>query len=116
MILDTSIIVDVVRGKREYERGNISTITVMEILRVLSPEKRKEVFRNLNEMYGVYPVDTEVALEYSELYFNLSAKGRKLSDLDLIIASTAKAKTEKIVSKDHDFENLGDQVEVELVG
>ncbi|MHB1709061.1 MAG: type II toxin-antitoxin system VapC family toxin [Thermoplasmataceae archaeon] len=115
MIFDTSIIIDVVRGTREYERGNISAITVMEILRVLRPEKRRDVFRDLSEMYGVYPVDTEVALQYSELYFKLSAKGRMASDLDLIIASTAKAKNEKIVSKDHDFEKLGDLVEVEIV-
>jgi len=49
------------------------------------------------------------------LYYELKGKGKLIADLDLIIASTAKAYNEKLVTKDKDFLAVKDYVDVELI-
>jgi len=66
-------------------------------------------------MFTVYPIDEKVAVEYAELYYQLREKGRLIADLDLIIASTAKAHDEKLLTRDKDFLAVKEYVNVEII-
>ena len=112
MIIDTSVLIDILRGKLKPIGDAISIISVMEVLRALDGEKRVKVFEELKNTYTIYPIDEKVALEYAELYSELKKKGRLVSDLDLLIASTAKAYNEKVLTKDKDFLNLKEYIEI----
>ena len=93
----------------------LSIISVMEVGRVLNKAKRLRVLRELKDAYTIYSLDERVAMEYCELYYELRSRGRLIPDLDLIIASTAKAYDEKLITRDKDFLLLSNYVEVELI-
>ncbi|QGR18510.1 PIN domain-containing protein [Sulfurisphaera ohwakuensis] len=63
----------------------------------------------------MYPLDENVAFEYANIYYELKNKGKLISDLDLIIASTAKACHEKLITKDRDFLLVKDYIHVEII-
>nr|WP_246263957.1 type II toxin-antitoxin system VapC family toxin [Metallosphaera tengchongensis] len=94
---------------------SLSVISMIEIGRALDDEKRMKTFEKLKEMYTVYPIDENVALEYCWLYYELKKKGQLMSDLDLIIASTVKAYDQKLVTKDKDFLKVGSYIDVEII-
>ncbi|MEJ2771691.1 type II toxin-antitoxin system VapC family toxin [Stygiolobus sp. CP8521M] len=114
-LIDTSVLIDFLRGRIANLGDSISVISLMEVLRVLDKEKRSEALKELEEVYIIYPIDERVAIEYAELYYELKGKGKLIADLDLIIASTAKAYNEKLVTKDKDFLAVKDYVDVELI-
>ena len=114
-LIDTSVLIDFLRGRVKNLGDSISVISLMEVLRVLDKRKRVEVLKELEEIYTVYPIDEKVALEYAELYYELKGKGRLIADLDLIIASTAKAYNEKLITRDKDFLAVKDYVNIELI-
>ncbi|MGC9105893.1 MAG: type II toxin-antitoxin system VapC family toxin [Thermoprotei archaeon] len=114
-LIDTSVLIDFLRGKVENLGDSISVISLMEVLRVLNKEKRLKVLKELEEIYAVYPIDEKVALEYAELYYELRNKGKLIADLDLIIASTAKVYNEKLITRDKDFLAVKDYVDVEVI-
>jgi predicted nucleic acid-binding protein len=114
-LIDTSVLIDFLRGKMENLGDSISVISLMEVLRVLNKEKRLKVLKELGGIYTVYPIDEKVALEYAELYYELRNKGKVIADLDLIIASTAKVYNEKLITRDKDFLAVKDYVDVEVI-
>jgi len=114
-LIDTSVLIDILKGKLNKVGDALSIISVMEVIRVLEKDKRLKVFERLKEIYAIYPIDEKVALEYAQLYYELKEKGRTMADLDLIIASTAKAHNEKIITKDKDFLLLSNYVQIELI-
>jgi predicted nucleic acid-binding protein len=115
-LIDTSVLIDILKGKLNKVGDALSIISVMEVIRVLEKDKRLKVFERLKEIYAIYPIDEKVALEYAQLYYELKEKGITMADLDLIIASTAKAHNEKIITKDKDFLLLSNYVQIELIG
>ena len=90
-LTDTSILINFLKGKIKYLGDSISIISLMEVGRVVENKRRLEVFKTLEDMFKVYPIDEKVAVEYTELDYSLREKGRLIADLDLIIASTAMA-------------------------
>jgi Predicted nucleic acid-binding protein, contains PIN domain len=90
-LTDTSILINFLKGKIKYLGDSISIISLMEVGRVIENKRRLEVFKTLEDMFKVYPIDEKVAVEYTELDYSLREKGRLIADLDLIIASTAMA-------------------------
>jgi len=114
-LIDTSVLIDILKGKLDVIGDSISIITVMEIIRALDKNKRLKVLEQLKKTYTIYPLDENVALEYSELYYKLKEKGSLMSDLDLIIASTAKAHDEELITKDKDFLRLNDLIKINLI-
>jgi Predicted nucleic acid-binding protein, contains PIN domain len=90
-LTDTSILINFLKGKIKYLGDSISIISLMEVGRVVENKRRLEVFKTLEDMFKVYPIDEKVAVEYTELYYRLREKGELIADLDLIIASTAMA-------------------------
>jgi predicted nucleic acid-binding protein len=113
-LIDTSVLIEVLRGRITNVGDALSIISVMEVARVLDKAKRLRVLRELKDAYTIYPLDERVAMEYCELYYELR-RGRLIPDLDLIIASTAKAYGEKLITRDKDFLLLSNYVEVELI-
>ena len=114
-LVDTSILVDWLR-RGELREGCISVITLIEILRGVPARKRREVKLALEEIYTIIPLDNEVIQEYCNLYEALKRRGIKISDADLLIAASAKAKNLTLVTADKGFERLrelGIKIEIE---
>jgi predicted nucleic acid-binding protein len=114
-LIDTSILIDFLKGRIKYLGDSISIISLMEVGRVIENKRRLEVLKTLEDMFTVYPIDEKVAVEYAELYYQLREKGRLIADLDLIIVSTAKAHDEKLLTRDKDFLAVKDYVNVEII-
>ncbi len=114
-LIDTSVIIEILKGRLEAIGDSLSIISMMEIGRVIDDEKRKKTFEKLKEIYLIYPIDEKVAIEYSKLYYELKKKGEIMSDLDLIIASTAKAYSQKLITRDKDFLKVRNYVDVEII-
>ena len=104
-LIDTSVLIDNLR-KGRYEEGAISVITLIEILRGVSPEKRNKVKQLLEKSFDVLGIDNSVILKYCELYTLLKQKGQLIPEAYLLIAATAIANNLILVSRDKDFEQL----------
>jgi len=114
-LIDTSILIDWLR-RGELREGCISVITLIEILRGVPAHKRREVKPALEKIYTIIPLDNEVIQEYCNLYEVLKRRGIKISDADLLIAASAKAKNLTLVTADKGFEGLrelGIKIEIE---
>ena len=70
----------------------------------------------LEKIYTIIPLDNEVIQEYCNLYEALKRRGIRISDADLLIAASAKAKNLTLVTADKCFERLrgiGIKIEIE---
>ncbi len=112
MLFDTSIVIDVLRKRREYQYGSISTITLLEVVRGVSDPEMMEVLILLKQTYHVYEIDDDVVLAYSKLYKKFKGAGEGIADADLIVAATAYAKNEALHTKDSDFDTLRSLMDV----
>jgi len=104
-LLDTDAIVELLRRKR-YEAGAISIITLIEVLRGVKAEKRREVKRLLEESFDVLTLDNKVIETYCRLYQNLKRKGILIPDADLLIGATAISHNLVLKSGDQHFKRL----------
>ena len=104
-LIDTSVLIDSMR-KGIFEKGVISVITLIEILRGISGEKRERVKRLIEDAYDIININNKVILKYCEIYEILKRKGGLMSDADMLIAATAMAHDLVLVTKDRDFERL----------
>lgn len=115
MLLDTSVIVEMMRYRRPYQYASVSSITVVEIVRAFKTESEMvESMNFMRRMFYVYEIDDEVILSYSKLYQALKENKQKMADADLIIAATSLAKNEVLYTKDHDFEAVEKLVNVKI--
>ncbi len=112
MLFDTSIVIDMLRRRRPYQYGTISTITVLEVVRGVAESEMIETLLLMKQSFRVYDLDDDVILSYSKLYRTLKERKTKIKDADLIIGSTALAKNEKLLAKDRDFDTLNDFINV----
>jgi tRNA(fMet)-specific endonuclease VapC len=76
----------------------------------LPPGERGEKYRRaLQRLLGrvrVWPLDGEAARIYGEIYQDLRARGRILSQVDIMLAALAKQMSPTLASTDRDFEAL----------
>lgn len=64
-LIDTLVLIDILKGELNVIGDSICIITLMEIIRTLDKNKRLKVLEQLKKKtYTIYP---NVALEYSEL-------------------------------------------------
>lgn len=84
----------------------MSIITLIEVLRGVSPRKREKVKHLLKQAYRILNIDNNVILKYCELYTLLKEKGQLIPDADLLVASTALANNLTLVTKDKDSKRL----------
>ena len=112
MLFDTSIVIDIMRKRRPYQYGSVSTITLIEFVRGVQEGEMAETLVLLRQMFQVYEIDDDVILAYCKMYRALRQRKQTMADADLIIAATAFAKNEKLAVKDSDFDNVNDIVDL----
>ncbi len=105
-MLDTSVVIDALRGSICYEPGKVSVLTVVEVLRGIPEDKRDAAKALLEEAYSVVGITNNVMLNYCRLHDSLKADGCLLPDADLIIAASALAEGEPLLTRDSDFRHL----------
>lgn len=104
-LIDTSVVID----SLEYDvpkKGAVSVITLLELLRGVSEDKRAELKTHLEGYYSVIGVDNEVVLEYCRLFQSLRTDGELVPETDLIIAATAISKGLELETADPHFTRL----------
>ena len=102
-LIDTSVLVDNLR-RGKYEEGSISIITLIEILRGVSPRKRSKVKQLLEKSFDILNIVNKAILKYCDLYTLL--KQKEIPDADLLIAATAIVNNLILVTEDRDFERV----------
>ncbi len=97
ILVDTDALINSLReGVRMGDA--LSVLTVLEYLRGIPVENRKEIKRLLEESFQIIGLDNDVILEYCRLYNSLKAEGKLISDADLLIAATAISKGMKLLT------------------
>jgi len=104
-LLDTGVVLELLREKK-FEYGNISVITLLEMLRGLEDEKRAQTKKLLEETFDVHGLDNKTIDTYCNIYRVLNRKGKPLPDADLIIGATAISHNETLRTRDQHFERL----------
>jgi len=92
-LIDTDVIINLMRNKELLKRVidkevYITKINLIEIVRGLKKEKRKEVKEILENLFEVLDLNNDVILKYSEIYNELKKEGKLLDHADLMIASS----------------------------
>ena len=116
MIYDTSALIRAIRRKGNFEEGSISIITLIEVLRgIEDDDKREKTASLLEDAFDILDVDQKVARAYLGLYFELKKKGELASDADELIAATALSREEALLTSDKDFLKFEPLIKVKLV-
>lgn len=120
-ILDTSFLVDLIRGREvalemlsdlEEKRALLFTtpITVLELYRgahlSANPEKNLEVAKKILASLLVLPLDDEACLVFGALSARLKSEGKRIGEFDEVIASIALCHDGEIVTRDKHFQEV----------
>lgn len=113
MILDTSFLIDVLRGSLDVKqlvddlesRGalGVSSVTVMELWEGIhqsdsSAHERQAVEQLLTGLVEV-PFDRECAMKAGELHAQLADEGNSIETADVMIAATGLVRDEAVVTR-----------------
>jgi len=125
ILLDTSFLIDYFRGVEETRRivnGETCVTTVItyhEIMagvRRLRAKKEENFFRRLFSMMRLLEYDVKAAEESSNIAAKLSAIGREVNALDVLIAGIAVANgIEKIATRDKDFLEIAKVADIDVL-
>jgi tRNA(fMet)-specific endonuclease VapC len=69
-------------------------------------DRYEQVLDRLLRRIRLWPIERAVARAYGELYQNLRARGRVLSQVDIMLAALARSMDLVLVTSDRDFEAL----------
>jgi tRNA(fMet)-specific endonuclease VapC len=120
-ILDTTFLVDLLRGRKEAlallaeleGRGAslcTTPITALELYRgaflSANPERSLAAARKLLASLIVLPLDDEAAIVFGALAARLRSEGRRIGDFDEVIAAIALARDRVIVTRDLHFREV----------
>ncbi len=115
VIFDTSLIMDASRRKKTAldlidsylgkERIATTIVTKYEMLRGTKTQDAGFVLE-LFKKFFIFDFDEDAMNETVKAYQKLSAKGRMINELDVIIAGIAAANNETLLTKDKDFLKL----------
>ncbi len=115
-IFDTNIMIDYLSGSKkaesfilkygEAEAIGITSITAYELVKGIS-DIDEELLVKLFERVRIFDVTLSVAWTAGKLHRSLKASGKTLGEADLLIAATAFANDETLVTQDKDFKRLG---------
>lgn len=114
-MLDTTELILAIRGKSGFEEGSISIVTLVEVLRGIEDEdKREKTMDLLQDAFQIFDVNQEVVKGYLKLHFEMRRKGDSSSDADHLIAATALSKGEMLLTSDKGFLKFSPLVKVKL--
>ncbi len=110
MILDTSILIDVLIDKDSMQQklekiGEKATTTAVNRYELLRGSRDEKAFALLEKM-NVYQFDANAADACAHVYKGLQKKGRLINELDVLIASIAISHNETLVTRDGDFKSV----------
>lgn len=119
LLIDTNIYSHALRGNeavvavlQRAPKIGISTVSVGELLAGFKTGSRRQANRNELAVFldssrvAVYPVDTDTAEFYSEIWSQLRRQGTPIPTNDLWIAATAFQHGMKLFTKDEHFKNV----------
>lgn len=126
MILDTSFLIDVLRGERTVEeavqtvdeRGTaqVSSITVMELWEGIqlaeSSTHERTVVQNLLSDVREVPFDRECAMAAGRINANLQREGTPIEDADVMIAATARVNDVPVVTNNVEHFERVEELEI----
>lgn len=104
-LLDTDAVIGLLREKR-HEVGEISIISLIEVLRGLEAEKRTQTKKLLEESFNVQGLDNQTIETYCEIYRRLKQEGASIPDADLLVAATAMSRDMALRTSDEHFQRL----------
>ena len=130
MILDTSFIIDLLRGKNQRSKAKaeeldnefrikaVCSVTVMELwrgaVRSLRSEEEKRKVNELLKSLLVYPFNEKDAKKAGEIEAELIKKGKIIDLEDIMIAGMARARKQKILTRNVEhFERISG-IEIEM--
>lgn len=115
VLFDTTIMVDALRNNKDALRTieaysgeellATSIITKYEIMRGVT-KKGANIAAELLERFVILDFDEVALVEAVKIYQSLSAEGKMISELDIMIAAIAVANDEVLITRDKDFANL----------
>lgn len=121
VILDTSFLIDLLRGKEEVkklwediERNEakvaIATPSIMELwsgaCRAKLPAKEKEKIKELGRGLEIMSFDTKSAMEAGEIEVELMQKGLLIETEDTMIAGVARSHGERVVTSNGHYTRI----------
>ena len=97
MLLDTCVLIDLLRGKENAtdfilglpDVSQVSVITVTELLAGVRNTKERRQIEQLFAHYDVVPIDLDVAVQAGD-YVKVYGKSHSVDPMDAYIAATAK--------------------------
>ncbi|MCL4365461.1 MAG: type II toxin-antitoxin system VapC family toxin [Candidatus Marsarchaeota archaeon] len=121
---DTSILIDYLKGDTgiialvesysSNEKLSTTSITEYELLRHHDKVKR-EIAQELLSTLKIYYFDSDAADESSKIYGNLKLQGKAINENDILIAGTAMANKELLVTRDSGFRDIGGNYRISIV-
>lgn len=112
---DTSALIQKITKGEHFEEGSISVITLIEFLRGIEDEKkRNKALALIKESFSIPDVRENIAISSVKLNFELKKKGKIVSDADLLIAVTASVRNETLVTLDQDFRVFESMINVSI--
>ncbi|MBN2334851.1 type II toxin-antitoxin system VapC family toxin [Candidatus Bathyarchaeota archaeon] len=104
-LIDSSVAID----SLQYDipkTGAISIVTLLELLRGVSEEKRPKLKTHLEEYYSVIGIDNDITLEYCRVFESLRSGGELIPEADMIIAATAISRNLELETANGHFSRL----------
>lgn len=118
MILDTEVIVALLKGEAEAnkvlerlsgngEQAAITILTAYELLRgaYISSNPQRNMIEVKELLYNIEILDLtlQACEEASKIYRDLRKTGRLIGEIDILIAAIAKANAETVITRDQHF-------------
>lgn len=127
MLLDTSFLIDLMRGdegaietvrrmEADLVQQRLSAMTLFELFygvaRSDQPEAERETVESVVSTKPIYPADNAVMRKAGRLAGELASAGTLVGDGDAVIAATAIALDEPVLTRNaNEYERLGAAVE-----
>ena len=110
-LLDTSTIINILRGKKEEENlinnlegeqtssyGCLSELYEGIIRSAKREEQEKNIVKFFSRLHNVFGLDNEVAKEFGQIRSDLKKSGNIIEDLDILIAATCIANNQILIT------------------
>jgi tRNA(fMet)-specific endonuclease VapC len=118
-VLDTSVVVSLLKGTPDAaknlqalqdtnQRIALTVITAYELLKGANLSSRRQDnlsdVKNILSSVEMLDLSYDATLEAAQIYAELKETGRKIGELDILIAAIAKTNGEDILTRDRHFE------------
>ncbi len=114
-IIDTNILIDALSGNRKamyeiesHKQKGLAAITIFNKYELSKGIDRlpAETISELVGMFKIYNFAEKEADESTKIYTDLKAKGQMIDELDILIAGTAIANRELLITNDKHFSRV----------